>query len=206
MRRLMLLIAAVASAAVAAAAAGECESGLGCSLNGNCVGGRCSCHSGWGGARCGKLRLLPTTLESGYNRVLSDATASWGGSMVRADDSLWHSFVGEMTQHCGLSAFLTNDQIVHAVSKTPLGPCIRQGPLHPFGVATIVRHLFLGLQAYVRQRRAQLRLRSGLSSLVLGLIAKPARHFIQPRLLRATRLRHTTGAAKRGEETHCWGT
>jgi hypothetical protein len=64
--------------------------------------------------------------------------------MVRADDSLWHSFVGEMTQHCGLSAFLTNDQIVHAVSKTPLGPWIRQGPLHPFGVSAECPHAIRG--------------------------------------------------------------
>ena len=43
----------------------ECESNLGCSLNGDCVSGRCKCHSGWDGPRCGRLQLLPTTLQSG---------------------------------------------------------------------------------------------------------------------------------------------
>lgn len=122
----------------------ECESDLGCSLNGDCVGGRCKCHSGWGGPRCGRLQLLPTTLQSGYNLVLSNATASWGGSTVLGDDGLYHSFVGEMAEHCGLSAFLTNDRIVHAVSKTPLGPWVRQGPLHPFGVSAECPHAIHG--------------------------------------------------------------
>ena len=122
----------------------ECTSALGCSLNGNCVGGRCQCFGGWGGAHCGRLQLLPTTLASGYNLVAEEGTASWGGSMVRGDDGQWHSFVGEMADHCGLSAFLTNDRIIHAVSKTPIGPWVRQGSLHPFGVSAECPHAIRG--------------------------------------------------------------
>eukprot|EP01043_Picozoa_sp_COSAG02_P050836 COSAG02_NODE_5276_length_4478_cov_1.851108_1_plen_234_part_10 len=56
----------------------------------------------------------------------------------------YHSFVGEMAGHCGLSAFLTNDRIIHAVSQTPFGPWTRQGPLHPFGVSAECPHAIRG--------------------------------------------------------------
>jgi len=87
-----------------------------CSLNGAVVaGGGCSCDPGWAGDACERLNLLPADLSHGAN-WLSDAgaaagnasslagggTSTWGATQLRGDDGLWHTFVDEMKQNCGI--------------------------------------------------------------------------------------------------------
>ena len=57
-----------------------------CSLNGDCVQGRCVCDPGWTGSGCDVLALLPepTAGALGYhNRSFS----SWGGNVVEVNVS-----------------------------------------------------------------------------------------------------------------------
>ena len=42
--------------------------------------------------------------------------------------------------HCGINGYETNEQIVHATSKTVLGPWERHGPVQPFGSSAVCPH------------------------------------------------------------------
>ena len=86
----------------------------------------------WSGAACGILDELPGPRAAAYghnggggNR--SAGAATWGSSVLRSSGGLHHMFVSEMTLGCGLSAWGSNTQIAHAVSKDPLGPFARRG-------------------------------------------------------------------------------
>jgi hypothetical protein len=78
----------------------KCASKLDCELNGVCTsGGACSCNSGWTGATCGMLNLLPATRSAGYQRA---GYSSWGGSVTHsAKDGAWIMYLAEMDLHCG---------------------------------------------------------------------------------------------------------
>ena len=94
-----------------------------CSLNGVCdtSSGVCACDAEWAGgdASCALLDLLPTTPGSGFH---PPNASSWGGSLVRGDDGRVHMFAALMTEHCGLTSWKTNSQVVHAVADAPLAP------------------------------------------------------------------------------------
>lgn len=51
--------------------------------------------------------------------------SSWGGSPIYADGE-YHLYVAEIADGCGLSAWQTNSQCVHATSKTLAGPYQRR--------------------------------------------------------------------------------
>ena len=140
-----ICVRAVSTGAVSAAVAGAwlCTNDLGCSLNGACVSGRCHCDSGWVGESCELLDLLPADLTHGYNHLNGDngSTSSWGATQLRDPDSgVYHTYVGEIKGSCGINGFETNEQIVHAVSRSPVGPWKRQGPLAPFGASAVCPH------------------------------------------------------------------
>jgi hypothetical protein len=42
--------------------------------------------------------------------------------------------------HCGINGYETNEQIVHATSRSVLGPWKRHGPVQPFGSSAICPH------------------------------------------------------------------
>ena len=97
---LHLLVITLGSVLVRCAAA--CTDDLSCSLNGECVGGACSCDSGWVGSACERLDLLPADLSQGYNHLLeheqdNESTSSWGATQLKGDDGVYHTFVGEMS-------------------------------------------------------------------------------------------------------------
>ena len=50
----------------------------------------------------------------------NDSLWSWGGSVVRDDAGLYHLFAASFVNHCGLNAWETNSQVLHAVSTLPL--------------------------------------------------------------------------------------
>ena len=101
--------------------------------------GRCVCDPQWMGADCGVLALLPADPEGGYQRPGSN---QWGGNPFRdvrprgGGDGRYHVFAVEMTHGCQIQDYLTNSQIVHAVSDSPGGPYRRSGVLRaPFAHA-----------------------------------------------------------------------
>lgn len=109
----------------------SCSNDLDCSLNGVCTkGGTCKCDIPWTGTTCDLLDVLPTLPNSGYNGTQS-GTSSWGGSIAQESDGSWHMFVSEMSDHCGLGAWTTNSQVVHATSDGPLGPYVRSEVVVP---------------------------------------------------------------------------
>ena len=90
-----------------------------CSLNGVCgASGACKCDPQWGGADCGELRLLPAPRGGGLQ---SPTLNYWGGNPFFAQGS-YHVFGTEIVKGCQIGDFLTNSQVVHATSATPLGP------------------------------------------------------------------------------------
>ena len=58
---------------------------------------------------------------------MSADTSSWGGSVARDENGLYHMFVSEMSNHCGIDSWAANSTIVHATSRTPEGPYERKG-------------------------------------------------------------------------------
>jgi hypothetical protein len=65
--------------------AGPCSDDVGCSLNGVCQHGTCSCDPSWRGPSCSTLWLLPASKEAGFHppfATVPDSTSSWGGTVA----------------------------------------------------------------------------------------------------------------------------
>lgn len=98
----------------------RCTSDASCQLNGKCESnGHCTCDPGWVGTNCSALQLGES--RRAYTGRTSDTT-TWGGRAVEGDDGKWHGFFTELTQHCTLSAWTTNSEIVHAIADKVEGP------------------------------------------------------------------------------------
>ena len=115
----------------AVAGANACVDGTDCSLNGVCDedAARCRCDAAWTGAACDRLVILPTDRYWPAAAYGGDAQAenisSWGGGVVRDDDGLYHMWVSEFVDGCGLAAWKNNSRIAHATAKYPTGPFAR---------------------------------------------------------------------------------
>lgn len=65
-------------------------------------------------------RLLPTKFDNGFRL---DGYWVWCGSTIKGDDGKYHMFASRWSNSTGFSPYwLTNSEIVHAVSDTPEGP------------------------------------------------------------------------------------
>jgi len=87
--------------------------------NGDCVGGSCSCDTGWKGTFCHELDLLPASNSSGFNQLhTSSRLSTWGGSVVWDNATqLYHMYASEITRHCGIHKWVSNSIVVHATSR-----------------------------------------------------------------------------------------
>jgi hypothetical protein len=106
--------------------ASPCLDDEGCSLNGLCQAGVCKCFAPWSGPLCGVLDALPAPRSAVYgvncvSNCSAPHTKSWGGNVVHAGGS-YHLFVSQLTQNCPLRNWMTNMDVAHAVSDSPLGP------------------------------------------------------------------------------------
>jgi hypothetical protein len=105
---------------------GPCATVDDCSLNGRCESGVCQCFAPWSTQLgdlmgCGRLDTLPGPQTGIYGQT--PHIASWGGSVILdKTDKLYHLFVSEMTEGCGLSEWPSNMEVAHATSKTVNGP------------------------------------------------------------------------------------
>lgn len=98
---------------------GSCETALECSLNGNCVAGKCVCDSAWSGSKqCDVLVFDPSPKNSGYH---NSTEASWGGNVIFSDGK-YHMFVAQFANSCPLAYWGSSSTIVRAESDSPLGP------------------------------------------------------------------------------------
>lgn len=65
-------------------------------------------------------RLLPAPLDGGFRM---DGFWVWCGSVIKGDDGKYHMFASRWSNTTGFGPYwLTNSEIVHAVSETPAGP------------------------------------------------------------------------------------
>ena len=68
---------------------------------------------------------LPVTIGSATSRLkpaFRTAAVTWGMSVVKGDDGLYHGYAAAMTNGCSLGAWTTNSEVVHTVSEMPTGP------------------------------------------------------------------------------------
>ena len=65
-----------------------------------------------------KLGKVPLTAK-----FINDTMSIWGGTLVKADDGLYHIFYSRWPKNLGW-AWVTDSEIAHAVSKSPYGPFI----------------------------------------------------------------------------------
>lgn len=130
----------VAISSAEATGTGTCVSALDCSLNGVCsppvaatdsaasaghAPAVCKCDAAWGGRACTQLQLLPAPapLTPAYPpKEWAKNTTSWGGSVVKGADGVYHMYLAEMGEQCGMTTWTTNSLIRHAVAQTPAGP------------------------------------------------------------------------------------
>eukprot|EP01051_Picozoa_sp_SAG22_P006635 SAG22_NODE_440_length_10484_cov_19.751661_9_plen_429_part_00 len=111
-----------------------CDTDFDCSLGGECVAGKCKCDPAWHGEHCAELNLLPAKATAGYNPSANNS-ASWGGNPVLGEDGDWHFFGSEFTQGCDVGQWISNSQVIRAVSTTGPG-----GPYHFQEVVAPVFH------------------------------------------------------------------
>ena len=77
---------------------------------------------------CKALRLLVRSRRVRTHTIRNVATrrpCRWGGSIYKNatdKEGLYHLYVTEETSGKGLNSWVSNSQIIHAVSKSPLGP------------------------------------------------------------------------------------
>ena len=106
--------------AMVLARAGACSVDLDCSLNGLCVDAACACDAGWRGDACQTLALGAAPAGGAYG--FAPNVSAWGSHVLRGADGLYHMFVSEMWNACGINSWQTNSHLVHATAPTPLGP------------------------------------------------------------------------------------
>eukprot|EP00035_Acanthoeca_spectabilis_P013667 m.255343 g.255343 ORF g.255343 m.255343 type:complete len:305 (+) comp15946_c1_seq1:142-1056(+) len=74
---------------------------------------------------CSVLAFAEPRLREAYQGFGTDIS-SWGGSVAYdPTDGLFHMFVAEMANHCGLETWHPNSRVVHATSPTAEGPYTR---------------------------------------------------------------------------------
>ena len=52
-----------------------------------------------------------------FDTLQSPNISSWGGHVLRGDDGVYHLWVSEFVNGCGLSAWLSNSHVVHATVR-----------------------------------------------------------------------------------------
>jgi hypothetical protein len=137
---LLSLVGGASSSPTSGLVLPKCTSDLDCSLNGICDinSGICACDPPWIGnldgsntlPDCGFLKFTPagspaaTKMQSqaGVFHGVNTHWTSWGASVVKGQDSLYHAFIAEMANECGLGSWTQNSQVVHGVSSKPEGP------------------------------------------------------------------------------------
>lgn len=86
--------------------------------------GSCVCDPAWRGAHCEYLDL-PSVLPraAGYHRT-DPAVSSWGmHPVLNPTDGLWHTWVDENVNSCGIYSWISNSRVAHGISNSgPLGP------------------------------------------------------------------------------------
>eukprot|EP00463_Aulacantha_scolymantha_P002297 TRINITY_DN2990_c0_g1_i1.p1 TRINITY_DN2990_c0_g1~~TRINITY_DN2990_c0_g1_i1.p1 ORF type:complete len:201 (+),score=21.89 TRINITY_DN2990_c0_g1_i1:45-647(+) len=70
-------------------------------------------------------------MGAGYRYDSSGPQTSWGGASLQADDGTWHMWAAELVNHCPMSYWLGNSQVVHATSSSMEGPYTRQEVVWP---------------------------------------------------------------------------
>eukprot|EP00039_Didymoeca_costata_P031324 m.34193 g.34193 ORF g.34193 m.34193 type:complete len:376 (-) comp8688_c0_seq1:1781-2908(-) len=94
----------------------------------------CQCEKPWQGATCDILNLKPVSraLGLGYQyQINGQNVTSWGGSVVRGDDGVYHMYAAEIYGFCGMNVWLANSIVVHASSPDPATqPFTRHNQVH----------------------------------------------------------------------------
>lgn len=104
----------------------QCRSDEDCNLNGICspYTKRCVCDQGWRSSDCGELDVRPATRNHGYNQT-GEGTSTWGSKIIHdpKNRTLFHLFLAEFTDGCGLDYWSPYSRIIHAESTSgPAGP------------------------------------------------------------------------------------
>jgi len=71
------------------------------------------------------LTLGKTERTAGFRPSINDKTPwgdSWGASVLRDDDGLYHMWVSVMANNAGIEYWPANSYVVHATSRKPEGP------------------------------------------------------------------------------------
>lgn len=64
-------------------------------------------------------KLLPSPVGGGF---AMEGYWVWGSSVIKGTDGLYHMFADRWAKDLGFGAWVTNSEVVHAVSETPEGP------------------------------------------------------------------------------------
>jgi hypothetical protein len=125
----LALCAAAAASASSSASSSGCTTDEDCQLLGRCVASACQCPPAWSGSPdCSTLSLLPAPKPAAYGWAPNVTT--WGGNIIPDPSSnpptLYHLFVAEMAEGCGLDTWQSNSVCRHATASSPTGPFVAQ--------------------------------------------------------------------------------
>lgn len=127
LQRTVTVLAVLGCCGATAASAVTCRTDFECSFNGVCNAGSCVCSPAWTGAYCHELNLLPAANDTGLNQLHSEPPISnWGAAVLLGEDGLYHMWASEIVNSCGVHAWNSNSQIVHATSPTATGQYTRK--------------------------------------------------------------------------------
>ena len=103
--------------------------------------GVCKCDAPWVGnvdgsnalPDCGFLDFLPSPVSPcgkacafhGGPSSADETWTSWGMSVLEVSPALYHGFVAEMANGCGLGAWTKGSQVIHTTATSPAGPFTR---------------------------------------------------------------------------------
>ena len=66
-------------------------------------------------------KLLPAPIGGGF---AMDDYWVWGSSVIKGGDGKYHMFADRWAKDLGFGAWVTNSEVVHAVSEKPEGPYV----------------------------------------------------------------------------------
>jgi len=68
------------------------------------------------------LNLGPMRPDAGLHSSDSGGPiSSWGATVLKGDDGIWHMWASQFTKHCGVEQWGTNSRTVHATAERPDG-------------------------------------------------------------------------------------
>lgn len=101
---------------------GNCTTSKDCSLNGDCISGKCECDPAWSGAPACDIATFDLITKTDTRGVYNSTETTWGGYPIQDDSGKWHIFHAQMLNSCPLNSWKKNSIVARSVADKVNGP------------------------------------------------------------------------------------